>query len=508
MKSESRRGDKKERGYTMRKKKEYPLNGKNVFGLSTMGWMNTGASSFMTSMFMLYLTDYSGIGAWAAVLGTVLLLVGRIVDTVDDPLQGWIMDRTKPGKWGKYKPYIILSTVITAISLLALYCLPSAVTSSPVFTTVYVLFFYLLYDIGTSFYAANPLMQTMSPDTGIRAKLTVYPRVFGMLVSIPFAFILQIVAGVNNSVGNMHDSFAIVTVAIVVPVALISLIGIGCVKEGKFGEEPDAEENKISIKDIITLFKTNKPMLISKGSTVFSGFVWTLIFATSTYYIKYRFCADLTTGAVDSGKFGLYTMIVGMLQMLPMMLGAVVGPMIVRKFGDAMKATITLNWIQAAGLLLMFVLNLMGVFAAPGMVGPLLYFVLMAVVMLVVGCGFVPGSVIGMECMDYGLWKTGKQSNAITESVGQFIIKAQTALSSAIVGALLVAVGYVVDSKTDTYMGDLSALPGMLNSFMVISALLPAILTIIANIILRFYPIDNTMRAQMQKDLAERRNEQ
>ena len=68
--------------------------------------------------------------------------------------------------------------------------------------------------------------------------------------------------------------------------------------------------------------------------------MWTLIFATSTYYIKYRFCADLTTGAVDSGKFGLYTMIVGMLQMLPMMLGAVVGPMIVRKFGDAMKATI------------------------------------------------------------------------------------------------------------------------------------------------------------------------
>lgn len=57
-------------------------------------------------------------------------------------------------------------------------------------------------------------------------------------------------------------------------------------------------------------------------------------------------------------------------------------------------------------------------------------------------------------------------------------------------------------------MIDLSALPGMLNSFMVISALLPAILTIIANIILRFYPIDNTMRAQMQKDLAERRNEQ
>ena len=129
----------------------------------------------MTSMFMLYLTDYSGIGAWAAVLGTVLLLVGRIVDTVDDPLQGWIMDPDEsPENGANTNLTLLLSTVITAISLLALYCLPSAVTSSPVFTTVYVLFFYLLYDIGTSFYAANPLMQTMSPDTGIRAKLTVY----------------------------------------------------------------------------------------------------------------------------------------------------------------------------------------------------------------------------------------------------------------------------------------------------------------------------------------------
>ena len=96
----------------------------------------------MTSMFMLYLTDYSGIGAMAATLGTVLLLVGRVIDAVDDPLQGWIMDRTKPGKWGKYKPYIFLSIAITAISLLALYCLPSAVTKNPVLTTIYVLFFF------------------------------------------------------------------------------------------------------------------------------------------------------------------------------------------------------------------------------------------------------------------------------------------------------------------------------------------------------------------------------
>lgn len=89
-------------------KAQYPADFKTVFGLSAMTLTSVGAASFMTSMFMMYLTDYSGIGAYAATLGTVLLLIGRIVDAVDDPLQGWIMDRTKPTKLGKYKPYVIL----------------------------------------------------------------------------------------------------------------------------------------------------------------------------------------------------------------------------------------------------------------------------------------------------------------------------------------------------------------------------------------------------------------
>ena len=34
---------------------------------------------------MLYLTDYAGIGSFAAKLGTILLSAGRFVDAIDDP---------------------------------------------------------------------------------------------------------------------------------------------------------------------------------------------------------------------------------------------------------------------------------------------------------------------------------------------------------------------------------------------------------------------------------------
>jgi Na+/melibiose symporter-like transporter len=93
----------------LKTKKKYPADFKTLFGLSTMNWAETVSGAFMTGLFMLYLTDYANIGAYAASLGTMLLIVGRFADAVDDPLQGYIMDRAKPRKLGKYKPFIIIS---------------------------------------------------------------------------------------------------------------------------------------------------------------------------------------------------------------------------------------------------------------------------------------------------------------------------------------------------------------------------------------------------------------
>ena len=51
----------------------------------------------------------------------------------------------------------------------------------------------------------------------------------------------------------------------------------------------------------------------------------------------------------------------------------------------------------------------------------------------------------------------------MTMVVGSFIVKAQAALSAAIIGAVLMAIGYNVDPVTSEYMGELSQIPTMLN---------------------------------------------
>ena len=132
---------------------------REYFGTATMGLTDGMAAALMTSFFLLYLTDYAGLGAFGAIVGSSVLLFSRIFDAVNDPIEGWIMDRAKVGKYGKYKPFIILSIFSALIGVGALFFIPQGV--SPVVAVIWVIFFYLLYDIGSSFYAPNLIFRTL-----------------------------------------------------------------------------------------------------------------------------------------------------------------------------------------------------------------------------------------------------------------------------------------------------------------------------------------------------------
>lgn len=135
---------------------------RDCFGTTALSTVNGLCTVFMSSLFMQYMTDYAGLGAMGATLATSLLLFARIFDAVDDPIQGFVMDRGKRTKIGKYKPFFLLSILLTGIGCILLYSLPSAFATKPVLIVVWVIFFYLMFDVGTSFYKDNLLFRTMT----------------------------------------------------------------------------------------------------------------------------------------------------------------------------------------------------------------------------------------------------------------------------------------------------------------------------------------------------------
>ena len=473
------------------------VGAKECIGVTALSTMGGVAAIFMSTMFMQYMTDYAGLGAWGASLATILLLVARLFDAVDDPIQGFIMDSGKVGKHGKYKPFFMISIIMTAAGTILLYIMPDAVAANPVLVTVWVIFFYLVYDIGTSFNNGNLLYRTMTDDVNERSKLVIGPRLWVMIIGMLGSAMMMVIVAVNSFTGSYKKSYALVATVASLIAAVISVIGWLMVKEKHVVQQD--EEEKVKLKDFFELFKVNKAMVVHFCKNIFAGFIWTLLFATPTYYVKWGFCTDLSTGEVDMALLGTYSLIVSMMMLLPLLFGTFLATPLMKLLKSPIRLTRLNLLLQAIGGGVLFVAQILGVLQNT----PWLFFLGMFIMALAIGVDFVPQSTVEMEIMDYTIYKTGKDRSALSGVVSKFLEKAQTALSSALVGAILIAIGYNVDSVTGDYAGDIANIPTMLNWFIVVMRLVPCILGIIAFVIYRFYPIDNTVRADMRKYLEE-----
>ena len=468
----------------------------NYLGVTLMSFTDCIAAGLMTSWFMQYLTDYAGLGTWGAILGSVLLIVMRLFDAVNDPLEGWIMDRAKVGKHGKYKPFIIISILCEMLGLSALFFIPEGITSAPAMVVIWVVVAYLIYDIGASFFAPNLVYRTLTLDSAKRGKLMIAPRMMSMIMGMVTGSIISIVTSVNEGIGNFHTAFGVTVMAMAIGTGVVSLIGIAMVKE-KYHTERDEKEPAVKFTDIFLMFKENEALRTKFCATIFSGFIWTFLFATINYYIKWAYCADLTTGVVDDATFGTLSLIASMLMLLPLLLGTAIATPIMKAFKTPARTHRFVILMEAVPCGILFVLQMLGILQS----SPAILLILTAISATAIGIGYIPGEALNIEIMDYQVYKNGKDRSAQVNATAKFLDKAQSAVSAGMVGVVLVAVGYVVDSVSGNYMGDLAAIPGMLNWFIVIMGLVPCILGVIALLIFRKYPITPELAVEMKAKL-------
>lgn len=467
-------------------------------GTTMLACCESAASAIMTTFFMLYLTDYAGIGKWGAILGTSLLLAARIFDAVNDPLQGYIIDKAKVGKHGKYRPFLLLSTILITIGVASLFSLPTAIHDSPVLICVWVIFFYFIYDMGTSFFVPQLLYRSMTLDANTRGKLLLGPRMINMAMGIVGSMLMMIITNVNDIFSNMNTAFSVTMSIFVISAGVLSLIGLLMVKE-KYHAPKEATAAPVKITDIFSMLKENDALRVKLLETIFAGFVWTMLFAAGTYYVKWGYCTDLTTGVVDTEKFASLSMIGSMMSFIPLIVATMIATPLMKLAGSPIKFHRICLLCQTVPCGVMFLLHVLGILQT----SPVLFYALQLVAILAIGLDFVPTGAMNMEVMDYEIYKNGRDRSALVHATSNFLGKIQSAVSSSIVGFLLIAVGYEVDSVTDTFLGQLSDVPNMLTGFMVIMGLIPCVLALIAFVITRKYPITNEIRAAMKEKLGK-----
>ena len=118
-------------------KKQPPEDFRSMSGFFMLIFSNALGTTIL-GMFMMYLTDYSGIDAamgktgYAAAFGTAFLFITRVIDAIDDPVQGWIVDSAKERRFGKYRFFGIIGTVLLTVGLVMMFGMPGAVKGNAV----------------------------------------------------------------------------------------------------------------------------------------------------------------------------------------------------------------------------------------------------------------------------------------------------------------------------------------------------------------------------------------
>lgn len=97
------------------------------FALTNLG--NIPVMTLLNTYLLIFYTDVIGINP--AVVST-LFLVSRLLDGFSDPLLGFLIDRFPVTRFGKYRPILVLGTVICCINYLLVWFAPLLFTSQKI----------------------------------------------------------------------------------------------------------------------------------------------------------------------------------------------------------------------------------------------------------------------------------------------------------------------------------------------------------------------------------------
>ena len=147
----------------------------------------------LSSSFLLkFYTDIMGVNA--AIVG-MIMMIARFEDDFTDVTMGRICDRSKPGKNGKYKPWILRMCGPVAIVSFLMY--QSSLASMPMtFKVIYLFFTYILW--GSVFYTSvnipyGSMASAISPEPDDRQSLSTFRSMGGLCAGILIMVLVPLV---------------------------------------------------------------------------------------------------------------------------------------------------------------------------------------------------------------------------------------------------------------------------------------------------------------------------
>lgn len=145
--------------------------------------MNNGATNVYFVLILSYIATFGNtVLGIATLFATSMITIMRVFDAVTDPIIGALMDRTD-GKFGKFRPFMVIGNIVMALSTVALYILTPFVPDTMEWLR-YVLFvgLYAVWVIGYTFQTSvtRSAQSVLTNDPKQRPLFTIFNTIGSM----------------------------------------------------------------------------------------------------------------------------------------------------------------------------------------------------------------------------------------------------------------------------------------------------------------------------------------
>lgn len=404
------------------------LEGKRPFGLSDkIGYLfgDFGCNmsfQLVTSYLMLFVTQGLGISVahWA-----IIVIVAKIFDAINDPIVGALVDARRPGKNGKFRPWIFWGAFAIAITTVLLFLDVRSFAYWGRFA--YVLVLYMVWSV--AYTAANvpygSLNAVLTDDPGERASLSSLRSIGSGVATIPIMILMPLIIFGKKDANGYAPLKPSVFIWVALVCGIIGIIGfmLTYFLTVERSEHKKSAEKFNYFKTLGAFFKNKPALAISLAS--FAQLVFIMSYAV-TLPLVFQFYF------LDTKIISAATVII----MLPMMiLIPFMGKMSV-KFGKKEIATFP-NIIAIVVLVVMLLINF-----PRNSTGAWIYSALLGVSMFAGGTFTLATWSMVADCVDQQEINTGKREEASVYATYSLARKIAQGVGAGLVSICLSFVGY------------------------------------------------------------------
>jgi len=246
-----------------------------LYGTGDLGYSMT--NSIISAIFPMFMIDVVGLTPG---LAAIALFIGRSWDYINDPLIGYLSDRTRT-RWGRRRPFLLFGAIPFGLAFVTLWIKPAFTNQTSLvifYAAIYIVYELIATTVYMPYYALTP---ELTEDYDERTKLTSYRMFFNIIGSLiaytlPLMVIGQMVPENSSRVILMGTIFGGIAAA----AYLVVFFGT---RERK--EYLDQEKPKL-IPSLKAALK-NRPFIFAAGIYLFT---WLAIVVAETnllFYIKY-----------------------------------------------------------------------------------------------------------------------------------------------------------------------------------------------------------------------------